>query len=207
MTAIAAAAISSHYMYGFAVGHFNKDLNHIQCEVEFTPRLFSIEVDARSHIITVEGVGTINDTASTMDHVPLDESVVHTAFYGPSYLAQTGTTMYTSTLARAFQININNVRMRSNHTNATTDDYLIGVAEGLEVLLDHILGSTGAAQIKLAGDPQLVPANVMIQVMQIGEAKYTYSIFAISMAMFILLLRRRYGLNSGRRCRSLTRLI
>jgi hypothetical protein len=76
--------------------------------------------------------------------------------------------------------------MRSNHANTTTDDYLIGVTEGLEVLLDHILGSTGAAQIKLAGDSQFVPANIMIEVMQIGEAKYTYSIFAISVAMFML---------------------
>jgi hypothetical protein len=65
-----------------------------------------------------------------------------------------------STLARAFTININNVRVRSNHAKTTTDDYLIGVAEGLEVLLDHILGSTGAAQIKLAGDSKFVPANI-----------------------------------------------
>lgn len=84
VTAIAAVANSSHYVYGFAVGHYNQDLSHIQCEVEFTPRLFSIEVDARSQIITVEAVKTISETASTMDHVPLDESVVQTAFYGPS---------------------------------------------------------------------------------------------------------------------------
>ncbi|KAL9121150.1 MAG: hypothetical protein Q9187_002295 [Circinaria calcarea] len=188
VTAIAAVANSSHYMYGFAVGYWSEDLNHIQCEVKFSPMLFSIEVDAKSQIITAEAVGIINDTTSTMDHVSLDESVIQTAFYGPSYLAQTLTTMYVNTLAKAFKVNINNISMRNNHTNATTDDYLIGVAEGLEVLLDHVLGSTGAAQIKLAGDPQLVPANIVIQVMQIGEAKYTYSIFAISVAIFMLII-------------------
>ena len=173
-------------MYGFIVGTYNAGLNSIQCEVQFTPKLFSVEVDQRSQIIKVDTVGTIDDTNSTMDHVPLGDSVIQTVFKGPSYLAQTLTTMYTSALARAFKINVNNVSKRNNHTINTADDYLIGTSEGLETLLDHILGSTGAAQIQLASDSQLVPANATIQVMQIGEAKYTYSVFAISLVMFML---------------------
>ena len=185
VNAIAAATDSTNYMYGFVAGHYYQDFNHIQCEVKFRPMVFSVKVDTKSQIITVS---ESNNTATeeTMDHVPLNKPVAQIAFYTPSYLAQMLTTMYTSSLGRAFQANIDNVRTRNGHRDATIDDRLVGTPEGLEILIDHTFGAVGAAQIMLSNDSQSVDAQAMFNVIQIGEPTYIYSISAVSLLIFFM---------------------
>jgi hypothetical protein len=186
--AIAASSDKGRHIYGFVTGHYydfgaGAGLNNLQCEANFAPDTFEVTVNVASKNISV--------TPSRQKVSPVDVNasgnLTDVAFFSLSYLSQVLTTGYTSVLGGAFITNIDNVRARENHTKATTSDNLVGVSEALESLLDHSLGSLGAAQLMLVGDAQTVKANATINTMQLGEPKYAYSIFGISLAIMVLL--------------------
>lgn len=185
VNAIAAVRNETTFMYGFVNGGFYSTLNDIQCTAEFTPSLFDVHVEPAANSISVTH---LTDDTEPMDHVALDQSVVNTAFMGPFFMAMTLTTMYTGVVGSAFLVNVDNVARRRQHSSPSANDYLDGAAEGLEVLLDHILGSTGAAQVMLQGDSQTTTSNMTVQVMQIGEPKYTYSTFGVSLLIWLLIV-------------------
>jgi hypothetical protein len=166
---------NEHFMYGTLSGAFIPQLNNIQCEARFTIGLFSVRVDTQAQNITV----SLTNSTSASSNTTLTNALPHAAFYQPSYLAQTMTTMYTSSMGSAFAANADNVRMRNNHITATDDDWLTGTAEGLQLLLDHTLGSVGAAQMLLQNQTQQVPARLTMQVLRVGDPRYTYVILGV----------------------------
>ncbi|EFW99165.1 hypothetical protein CMQ_5586 [Grosmannia clavigera kw1407] len=168
-TMVALAAVGNNdtdqFAYGFVAGNFYAVLNQAQCAVTFTPTLFHVDVDMGSKNITVTP-----EMAGSRPVVDIDPSraLTNVSFLGISYMSATLTTLYTSVFGDGFVQNIDNVRARENHTTNTSADALASMSEGLELLLDQFLGSTGAAQLMLCGDTQSVEANVAIQVVKLG---------------------------------------
>jgi hypothetical protein len=168
-------------MYGTLSGGFLPNLNNIQCEATFTQSLFSIKVDIQAQNITV----SLLNSTSAPSNMTINDALAHAAFYQPSFLSLTMTTMYTSSMGSAFAANADNVRMRNNRSTTTDDDWLTGMAEGLEILLDHTLGSVGAAQLLLQNQTQQVPARLTMQVLRVGEPRYTYAILAVGIMLLL----------------------
>ncbi|KAI0854495.1 hypothetical protein F4860DRAFT_499253 [Xylaria cubensis] len=179
--AIAASADQGRHVYGLVAGNY---LDKVQCEVTFIADTFEVAVNQVFKNVSV--------TPSGQTPVPVDidasGNLADVAFLCPSYLSQVLTTGYTSVLSGAFDTNIDNVRARENHTEgSTTSDVLAGVSEGLESLLDHCLGSLGAAQQIVVDDTQTVKANATINVVKLGEPKVVAGLLGVSVAILILL--------------------
>jgi hypothetical protein len=185
-TIFAMAAIAdpttNRSMYGLISGTDYPRLNQIQCDVSFSPTMLSVTVDTQARMIEVAP----NITANQQTANALNQSLAVSAFFQPSSLAQMMTTMYTSSMGNAFSINADNVRIRNNHTTATDEDWLAGVSEGLELLLDHTFDSVGAAQIMLHNETNATFAQLSLSVLRLGDPRYTYSILGISVAMLLL---------------------
>lgn len=187
-TILALAAMATvnkdRFMYGLISGSYVPELNQIQCDVVFQPGYFTVSVDTQAQAITV---ALLNATSDKSQQTPTPGiSLVYNAFYHPSLLAQMLTTLYSSAMGNAFWANAGNVQIRNNHTERSSEDWLTSVVEGLELLLDHVLGSLGAAQLVLSNDVQEVPARLTLRVLQLGNAGYTYSILVISIIMLLL---------------------
>ncbi len=180
VTALAAVNSPAQYVYGFAAGKNYSELNRTQCEVTFKPTRFQVSVDMTAKNISVAPVTDQPQPALDIDP---SRALTNVSFYGLMYLSQTLTTMYTSVLGDSFLTNIENVRAQEGHTDATSSDALTGIGEGLELLLDHFLGSSGAAQVMLLGDSKLVDAVMTVQVIQFGKPAFAYTSLGISLAL------------------------
>ncbi|KAF5000345.1 hypothetical protein FGRMN_1813 [Fusarium graminum] len=149
-SSIAAVNSQSRYMYGFLAGNSYSLLNQTQCEVSFTVSRFNVSVDMEAKVITVGDSGK-----NSLDLDPT-RALANISFHGVGYLSQTLTTLYTSVLGDSFVRNIDNVQAKRRRMNATDEDIMEAVQDGLNLLLDHFLESTGAAQIMLLQKTKLM---------------------------------------------------
>ena len=181
-TAVALASVSNDTAYccGFLGGSYYPYLNQVQCDVTFNPTLFNVDVDLLIQNISVSPV--------LKNHYDIDDTggLIDNAFKGISFISQILTTMYTGLLGDAFLININAVRDREGHTNATKDDVITGLAESLERLLDDYLGAIGASQLLLYNQSHTIDSRVQIRVVQLGQPIYAYLTWAINLAIIAL---------------------
>lgn len=181
-TAVALASVANDtaYLYGFLGGNFYHYLNNIQCEATFTPTFFRVAVDVLAQNIsvtpTLEDSGDIDSTGG----------LINNTFMGVSFVSQILTTMYTGILGDALATNINAVRDRENHTTATQNDNLTGVAESLERLIDDYFGAIGASQLLIYDQSSTVDSTVQIRVLQLGQPVYAYVTWALNLAILVL---------------------
>ncbi|KAL6364578.1 hypothetical protein LRP88_01981 [Fusarium phalaenopsidis] len=174
-TALAAVNSQSRYMYGFLAGKAYMALNQTQCEAKFSPTRFKVDVDVSAKNISVVPAGKGLD-------IDPSRALVNISFQGVGYLSQTLTTLYTSVLGDSFLRNIDNVRARNNRTETVDQDVLNAVEEGLEVLIDNFLGSSGAAQVALLQETKSTQGFVVLEAYRIGNfpiATTTLSLVAI----------------------------
>ncbi|KAG5661907.1 hypothetical protein KAF25_004146 [Fusarium avenaceum] len=163
ISSIAAVNNQSRYMYGFLAGKAYSPLNQTQCEVWFTPSRFNVSADMDTKIISVR---LSEEKPSDLDPT---RALTNISFHGVGYLSQTLTTLYTSVLGDSFLRNIDNVQTRRGRKEATDEDVMEAVEVGLQLLLDHLLESSGAAQIMLLQNTKLMNGTMTIQVVHIGN--------------------------------------
>lgn len=180
--AIAAQANDTHYSYGLMGGNFYTLLDKVQCEVTFSPMLFSVSVDVTAQNITV----TPTSPADTSVDIDPSRGLVNSTFYSLNFLSQILSTMYTGVLADAFMLDVDAVQARNGHVNATESDILGGVTEGLELLLDFYFGTRGASQLMQFNESTPVSATIEFSTVQLGEPAYVYASFGINLAVFLL---------------------
>lgn len=181
-TAVALASVvnDTTYLYGFLGGRFYPSLNNIQCEATFTPTLFRVAVDVLAQNISV------TPTLKNVSDIDSTRGLINNTFMGVSFVSQILTTMYTGILGDALLTNINAVSDRENHTTATQNDSLIGLAESLERLIDDYFGAIGASQLLIYNQSNTVDSMVQIQVVQLGLPVYTYVTWALNLAILVL---------------------
>ncbi|RFU26769.1 hypothetical protein B7463_g9558, partial [Scytalidium lignicola] len=176
VTALAAVKSQDQYMYGFMAGKYYNGLNATQCVVTFTPTRFQVSVDMTAKNISVVPVGIISNPADDIDS---SRALVNISFYGPSYLSQTLTTMYSSVLGDSFLNNIGKVQAREGDTDSASSNLTV-IEEGLELLIDQFLGSSGAAQVMLLHDTKPVDCTITVQAEQFGSRGFASSSLAVS---------------------------
>ncbi|KAF7533606.1 hypothetical protein G7Z17_g13485 [Cylindrodendrum hubeiense] len=187
VTALAAVSRQSQYMYGFVAGKSYSPLNQTQCEVSFSPAKFNVTVDMVAKNISVTRIH--RDAQQQLD-IDTTRGLVNVSFHGVGYLSQTLTTLYTSVLGDSFLRNIQNVQERNGHadgiaSDAIASDAITGIEEGLELLLDHFLGSSGAGQVMLQNGTKEVDTTMTLQVVRFGNSKMAYA--ALGMTTVILI--------------------
>jgi len=91
--------------------------------------------------------------------------------------------MYIGVLTDAFIININAVGDRNGRVNATDSDRLVGVTEGLELLLDSYFGTIGASQLMNYLEMESIEASNTSLVVRLGIPTYTYLTFGINLVL------------------------
>ena len=91
--------------------------------------------------------------------------------------------MYIGVLTDAFIININAVGDRNGRVNATDSDRLVGVTEGLELLLDSYFGTIGASQLMNFLEMESIEASNTSLVVRLGIPTYTYLTFGINLEL------------------------
>lgn len=169
-------------MYGFVAGKSYSALNQTQCEVAFTPAKFNVKVDMVAKNISVTRVR--GDAQQQLD-IDFTRGLVNVSFHGVSFLSQTLTTLYTSVLGDSFLRNIQNVQKRNGHTDGIASDAIAGIEEGLELLLDHFLGSSGAGQAMLQNGTKQVDTVMTLEVVRFGNSKMAYAAFGMTIAILI----------------------
>ena len=181
-TAVALASVANDttYLYGFLGGDFYPSLNNIQCEATFTPTLFRVAVDVLAQNISV------TPTLKNVSDIDSTGGLINNTFMGVSFVSQILTTMYTGILGDALLTNINAVSDRENHTTATQNDSLTGLAESLERLIDDYFGAIGASQLLIYNQSSTVDSMVQIQVVQLGLPVYTYVTWALNLVILVL---------------------
>lgn len=174
---IAAVNNQSRYMYGFLAGKAYSPLNQTQCEISFTPARFNITADMDKKIISVR---LSEENPSDLDPT---RALANISFHGVGYLSQTLTTLYTSVLGDSFLRNIDNVQTRRGRKERADEDVMEAVEDGLQLLLDHLLESSGAAQIMLLQKTKLMNGTMTIQVVRIGNF---WSALGLSIIAFVI---------------------
>ncbi|KAL6923080.1 hypothetical protein FSHL1_000330 [Fusarium sambucinum] len=189
-TSIASVNNQSRYMYGFVAGDAYSVLNQTQCEVWFTPSRFNVSVDVDAKNISV--------TLSEFDAFDINPSraLANISFHGVGYLSQTLTTLYTSVLGDSFLRNVENVQSRAQRKEVTDQDVMEAVEDGLQLLLDHFLEGSGAAQVMLLRKTKPMTGTITIQVFRVGDFWLALSLLIIStlIAVNVAILYSRYGL-------------
>lgn len=180
LVVIGAIASQISYIYSIVAGHYYESLNEVQCEVTFTPSLFSVDVDMPTKVITV--------TPATPDEIQLhtvgaafdidsSRALANTSFFAPSFLSATLTSGYTSVLGRAF-----------GTLDNSTGSRLKAIADGFETLIDHAFGSLGAAQLMLGNDTHSTNAIVKRTVLHLGEQRYVYIVLGINLSLCLCIV-------------------
>ena len=131
---VASVRHDSRYVYGFAAGFGYPNFTNLQCNVTFTPSIFSVLVDvARSNIS-----GTPLET-STVAEIEPTGLLKNVSFHQVQYISEAVTTIYTSFIGQYFHNNVANIQARENHPYTTATEVTIGVARALESFIDNSL--------------------------------------------------------------------
>ncbi|KAF2722558.1 hypothetical protein K431DRAFT_221544 [Polychaeton citri CBS 116435] len=193
---MAANDAEGRYLYGFITagdGYYTR-LNTIQCEVNFLPARFQVDVDFLEKSINVTKTASDNSTSSPLDIDPSGK-LRSNIFMQLSYMSVTLTTLYTSLFANAFHNNIVNVIARdgnsvtedpSSSIPGTNDEILAGIQESIEASLDAFAGAFGAAQSMLAQEITPADTKVEFSVAKFGETSYVYGSFLFNAVLILL---------------------
>lgn len=103
----------------------------------------------------------------------------------PRHRKLDNTGLYTSALGDSFLRNIQNVQKRNGHTDDIASDAIAGIKEGLELLLDHFLGSSGAGQVMLQNGTKQVDTVMALEGVRFGNLKMAYAAFGMTIAILM----------------------
>lgn len=151
-------------------------LNNIQCDIIFSPMIFSVSVDRTHRTISVFPI----DDA---DMPPYGQLVINRTLDAMSTMSSVLTTTYVSMLGQALMHNIANVPVVSGNINASN---LLGVSDAVDSFIDNIILSYASADLMITKD--YAPSNVTSEEAAIafGTPVYVYLIFITNLIIFLV---------------------
>lgn len=159
------------------------DFHHIDCEVEFVPTLFRVSVYNAPGNIAVTPLR--NSTTDIESSGTLIASVIQSI----NLLSRMSNSYYISVRGEALKQNLINMRLRTAIDNE--DSIMAAVSESFTAMIDDILVAYGASQMANAEFPPnttSTPAEVQYPVIQIGNPRYIYIVFALNTAIVLIAL-------------------
>ncbi|EON70093.1 hypothetical protein W97_09359 [Coniosporium apollinis CBS 100218] len=168
-------------------------LKHIQCEVTFMPRNFSVNVDTDELVITVTPVGPADEIDPTSSITGPGQGVlIQETMMSLTQVSMINTDSYTSVVGDALLSEIANVAVATNAPLNGTAAVMNGMARALESMIDDILGAYSSAQLMIAGSDQpetsrtATDVSAAIRAVQIGNKEYIYAIMVINGLLILL---------------------
>jgi hypothetical protein len=213
---VAASVENDRFMYGFFAGGAYDTLNKVQCEVQFAPSVFRVDVDYPAKSINVTNIpfdltpwgskggmelnhrliGLLpagNYAFGSGDFVDPSGALRENAFMQLSYASVTMSSLYTSVLGNAFVSNYKSVARSNGHANPTPADILTGVQRSIEAVIDASLLSFGASQLLLAKETKPQGAEVASVVAKLGESRYVFAAFGLNTLLIFMFIFEIYS--------------
>ena len=163
---------------GSGEGQYYGPLNNVQCDIKFSPTVFSLSVDRTNRTISIFPVGDV-------DMPPYGQLVINRTLGAMSTMSSVLTTAYVPMLGQALMHNIANVPV-SPGKNSTSN--LLGVTDAVDSFIDNILLSYASAELMITKDS--VPSNITSEETAIvfGKPVYIYLIFTTNLIIFLVYL-------------------
>ncbi|KAI9703567.1 MAG: hypothetical protein M1836_007337 [Candelina mexicana] len=191
IVALVGQAFNGKNIFAIAAGDDYHELDKIQCNVDFNPRNFSINVNTTAKSIAVTP-SSAKSRAPDME--PSGNMTAITMRMPTSFSQQNACNLYTSIIGNTFKYNIQNI-VAANGTSTHDPLYgdrngqaLKGVEDSLTSMLDNVLLAYSSAQLIIANDTISTPTTALLQSVRLGEPAYIYIIGAINFAILILYL-------------------
>ncbi|KAI9744034.1 MAG: hypothetical protein M1835_002827, partial [Candelina submexicana] len=166
IVALVGQAFNGKNIFAIAAGDDYHELNKIQCNVDFNPKNFSINVN-----ITAKSIAVTPLSAKTRapDMEPSGNMTAITMRMPTSFSQQNACNLYTSIIGNTFKYNIQNIVAAygtSTHDPLYGDrngQALKGVEDSLTSMLDNILLAYSSAQLIIADDTISTPTTALLQ--------------------------------------------
>lgn len=150
-------------------------LNYTQCQVTFTQRNFSVEVDVQNRTISV---APLNET-TWLSNKTVADSVSQLPMGALHHIGvSVSTALYVNGLGNAFIDNIKNMQAARDETDDAST--LAGIEAVLTSILDDAMVAFSSAQIMLLNDTSPAPVVVTSAAYAFGTRGYIYAVVCIS---------------------------
>ena len=161
---------------GSGANQYYGPLNNVQCDIIFSPMIFSLSVDRTHRTISVFPI----DDA---DMPPYGQVLINRTLNAMSTMSTVLTTAYVSMLGQALMYNIANVPVVPSNINASN---LTGVRDAVDSFIDNIVLSFASADLMITKD--YAPSNVTSEEAAIvfGTPVYIYLIFITNLIIFLI---------------------
>jgi len=169
------------HMVGIVASAMYDDFHNVQCDITFSPRIFSVNVNATTRSI----VSSPLTDASGPDPDPTGH-LQSNAVYSLNLLARMSTSLYTSILGDALAYNLNTFKAEAGEDNTTV--VFRSVEESFMAVLDSVLGMYGGAQLVLAKDYASAPIVGTYMTVRFGQMFYKWAVFGVNCVLLVILL-------------------
>jgi hypothetical protein len=173
------------HMIGIAAGSNYTNLNSTQCTIDYQPTLFNVTVGIPDRNITVT---PLNSTTEIADIEPIGYLTFMTTNQFRN-MAMDQTSLWSSSIGNSFNASIDSYVMWANATGDTpnaTEASLTGLENSVAAMIDDMLVAFASAQIMIVNDTKIVPAIVVVDALQIGEAQYIWIIVLLNTIIFLI---------------------
>lgn len=178
-------------MLAIAAGSSYGHLNRTQCSMSFQPTLFKVNVGATGRNITVD---PIRELDSFQDGGNLTQVVMRQF----ELISNDQTSLYTSVVGNSLNDSISDFISAYNGTQPLSleEATLPGVENALQAMVDDMLVAYASAQMMIQQDTTPANCTATLATMRVGDDVYIHAIFAINIAVFLLVvvecMRTRY---------------
>ncbi|KAH6851463.1 hypothetical protein BKA58DRAFT_425008 [Alternaria rosae] len=169
------------HMVGIVASATYDDFNNVQCDITFTPKIFSVNVNATTRSIVASPLTDANGPGPDPTGHLQSNSV-----YSLNLLARMSTSLYTSILGDALAYNLNTLQAEAGEDNTTAVSR--SVEESFMAVLDSVLGIYGGAQLVLANDTMLVPIDGVYKATRFGQKFYKWAVLGVNCILLVVLL-------------------
>ncbi|KAI4931792.1 hypothetical protein J4E85_004389 [Alternaria conjuncta] len=169
------------HMVGIVASAMYGNFSNLQCEITFSPRLFSIDVDGILQTIVVSPVGSSN----AVDPEPTGH-LQSNAVYSLNLLSRMSTSLYVSVLGDTLAYNLETLANTVRALDETT--ILRATEESFVAMLDNILGIYGGAQTALANETVPVSIEGKYMMMRFGQKSYQWAVVIVNGILLVVLL-------------------
>lgn len=157
------------YYFGIAAGTYYRQLNNIQCELDFEPKHFTVHVSMQNNTIDVTSRPEPVTEPLDPDHYLRSQAI---GSIGLSFIV---TSLYTNTVGDAFVRNIRNLHTRNSLPPTDTfsnDTILEAVADSVSAMMDDALVALNSYLLTNLNTTQSVQSLVAMPAVRIGTRKF-----------------------------------
>lgn len=176
----------SRNFVGFVAGANYSNVDKVQCEFQFRPTRFTVEVGLLDRNITVTpetGVVDVEDIDPTPDH-----NLTYAAMRQLNMISASQTNKFTSFLGDAINASISNFVISHNHSMSIREATLPALPNVVQSMIDDILVAYASAQLTLGNDTTTAPIEIQTNSIRIGDTSFIYAVVALNVSLVLVIV-------------------